>query len=263
VVRSRFDRRCIAASMLLHLAVLVGVFLFLPHAEPIPEQIVPVVELLKEKGAEGAQAGGEAAAKAAVAAPTPVPAAKPVPPKPRPKPVAKPKIAPVPVKPAEPVAVAEAPVPFPLPLPEPIVVAQASPVPVAATTGIPGAGIGAGVGQGSQGKGPGAYGDGQGPGDDYLNRLRRWLAKYKKYPPEAFKKKQEGSVMVAFTIARDGTVLAAEIERSSGFPLIDQATLDMLQRASPVPPVPAHYTGERLSIAIPVRFSIALLDKLF
>jgi protein TonB len=154
-------------------------------------------------------------------------------------------------------------------LPPPIVVPEpAAPppsVPVAATTGAASgaSGVGAGIGHGSQGSGAGAYGDGQGPGDDYLNRVRRWIAKYKKYPQEAFKRKQEGSVMVAFTIARDGTVLVAEIEKSSGFPLIDQATLDMLRRASPVPPVPSHYTGERLTVAIPVRFSIALLDKLF
>jgi protein TonB len=280
-VRRRFDARCIAASLLLHLAVLFGVLMFLPRAEPIPEnQVVPVVEVLKESGAEGAQAGGETAGaqEAAAAAPqeaTPTPVTKPMtPPKPKPKPVAKPKPAPthIPV----PTAIAEAPVaPLPPPpqLPEPIVVAQAPQVPVVASTGAPGGsasvgsaggnGAGAGMGQGSQGSGAGAYGDGRGPGDDYLNRVRRWLAKYKKYPPEALRQKQEGIVMVAFTLARDGTVLAVEVERSSGFPLIDQAVHDMLHRASPVPPVPGHYTGERLSIAIPVRFSLALLDKLF
>jgi protein TonB len=274
-VRRRIDARCIAASLLLHLAVLFGVLMYLPRAEPIPEKQVVSIELLKESGAEGAKAGGEAAgAEQASATPeeaTPAPVAKPTPPKPKPKPVAKPKAAPTPA-PVPPVAVAEAPIvplpppPMPTPLPEPVVIAQ--PYPTTPSGGASagaagGTGVGVGAGQGSQGAGAGAYGDGQGPGDDYLNRVRRWIAKHKKYPPEAFKRKQEGSVMVAFTIARDGRILGAEIERSSGFPLIDQATLDMLYRASPVPPVPPHYTGERLSIAIPVRFSIALLDKLF
>jgi protein TonB len=292
-VRRRLDGRCIAASLLLHLAGLLGVLMFIPRAAPIPEsQPVPVVELLKESGAEGARAGGaavggEAAGSQEAAAAQealveskpqeelrPTPAAKLTPP--RPKPVAKPKPVPTPT-PVEPLAVAEAPVAPPPPAtaspPEPIVAAQSPKVPVVASTGVSGgsagvgsaggAGAGADVGQGSQGRGAGAYGDGQGPGDDYLSRVRRWIAKYKKYPPEALRQKQEGTVMVAFTLARDGTVLAVEIERSSGFPLIDQAVHDMLHRASPVPPVPAHYTGERLSIAIPVRFSLALLDKLF
>jgi outer membrane biosynthesis protein TonB len=37
----------------------------------------------------------------------------------------------------------------------------------------------------------------------------------------------------------------------------------MMRRASPVPPVPANYTGERLAIAMPVRFTIGFFEKLF
>jgi protein TonB len=117
--------------------------------------------------------------------------------------------------------------------------------------------------RGASGTGAGVgVGDLEGPGDEYLERVRRWLAKHKKYPAEARKRKQEGSVVVEFVLARDGAVLDAQIERSSGFPLIDEAALDMLQRASPVPPVPPAYRGERLRIAIPVRFSLGFFERL-
>lgn len=120
-----------------------------------------------------------------------------------------------------------------------------------------------GIGSGTEGPGPGLVGTGRGPGDDYLQKLRRWLARHKRCQPDSLKRKEEGSVMVAFVLARDGTVLAAEIERSSGFPLIDQAVLDMLRNASPVPPVPAHYGGDRLSISMPVSFRLGFFEKLF
>jgi TonB family protein len=136
-----------------------------------------------------------------------------------------------------------------------------------AVGGTSGAGLGTasggGVGRGAQGTGVGSFGDGNGPGDDYLNRVRRWIAKYKQYPPEAKKRKQEGTVMVAFTLARDGTVLSVDIERSSGVPVIDQAVFDMMRRASPVPPVPPQYSGATLSIAMPIRYSIGFFDKMF
>jgi len=37
----------------------------------------------------------------------------------------------------------------------------------------------------------------------------------------------------------------------------------MLREASPVPPLPERYRAPRLAVALPVDFSIGLLDKLF
>jgi len=132
-------------------------------------------------------------------------------------------------------------------------------------TGTASAGPGGatGVGTGAAGAGRGALGNGKGPGDDYLDRLRRHLAKYKRYPPDAVKRKQEGTVMISFVLARDGTVLQAQIERSSGFPLLDQAALDMMHNASPVPPLPPSFTGDEAHLVIPAGFRIGLFDRLF
>ena len=137
------------------------------------------------------------------------------------------------------------------------------------TPGTPGAGSGpggtGGVGTGADGAGHGAIGDGplEGPGDDYLQRLKRWLNKYKHYPKDAIDKKQEGRLVVSFVILRDGTVLDPRIERSSGILSLDAAAIEMLHAASPVPPLPETYRGERATLDLPVGYSIGLLDKLF
>lgn len=135
--------------------------------------------------------------------------------------------------------------------------------------GAPGQGRGlggaAGLGTGAAGSGHGAIGDGpiDGPGDDYLERLRRWLNKYKHYPEEAQKQKQRGQLVVSFTILRDGTVKVPRIERSSGFPLLDEAALQMLRNASPVPPLPEKFRAPNVAVDLPVEFSIGLFDRIF
>ena len=110
---------------------------------------------------------------------------------------------------------------------------------------------------------PSGAGSREGPGDEYLEELRRWLARHKHYPQEAIDKNEEGQVVVGFTLKRDGTVLQAWIEKSSGVPILDRAALAMLHDASPVPPVPARYQGAELKLAMPIDYSIGFFDKLF
>ena len=240
-------------------------------------------------------ASADATAEQAVPAATP-PTAEATPPSsetaavptPAPAPVAAPVPLPVPVVRPEP-KIAEAPPPRPQHKPAPLHthVASATPAPAAppvavraqtaasaadaaaASAAAPGSGNGAGSavgqGQGTEGMGHGVFGDGalDGPGDEYLEKLRRWLAKYKQYPQAAIDKKEEGKVIVGFTLKRDGTVLTAWIERSSGTPLLDDAALAMMRRASPVPPVPDRYKGSELKLAMPVDYSIGFFERLF
>jgi protein TonB len=162
-------------------------------------------------------------------------------------------------------APAATPAPNPAPAP-PQLAAVPAPAP---RSGEPGVGSGpggtSGVGAGNAGAGHGAIGSGpiEGPGDDYLDRLRRWLNRYKHYPEAAQKAKQQGHLIVSFIILRDGTVIDPRIEQSSGFPLLDEAALKMLHDASPVPPLPDRYRAVRLGVDLPVDFSLGLLHRLF
>lgn len=188
-------------------------------------------------------------------APQPVPPHKPAPPRPKPP---TPTVATVP--------------------PSPPTVAQAQPTPqqqaaqapatgsqtASAAANSDAQGVG-GRGRGNEGPGLAAVGNGarNGPGDDYLDAVRRWVNGFRKYPDEAVKQKQEGTVGLGFKFARDGTVLDAWIEKSSGYPLLDQAALAMIRAASPIPKVPDQYKGDTLTLVMPENFRIGLFDRLF
>jgi len=82
------------------------------------------------------------------------------------------------------------------------------------------------------------------------------LERFKRYPAEARARGMQGTVQVAFTIDREGHLLTSRIMRSSGYPALDQETLDVLARAQPMPRPPDRVPDAQLSFAIPVRFNI-------
>ena len=51
-------------------------------------------------------------------------------------------------------------------------------------------------------------------------------------------------------------MLAYRLVKSSGFPALDEETLAMIQRASPVPAPPAGMISGRGEVVIPVEFSL-------
>lgn len=253
-------------------------------------------------GQDDAPSGGSAAAAEAAATPSavlqpapappetaPVKLAPPVkltgPPKPRPQPQPRPAPSVARVTPAPPASApalappppTPIPMPSPAPTPAPATAASAEPGPQAApaqaTASAGGGAAGGGAsadsasgvqsGAGAGAGGPGASVAGAGSADDYLDRVRRWITRYRQYPDDAVHRKQQGTVLVAFTILRDGSVLDPVIEHSSGFPLLDQAVLEALRTASPVPPLPPSIQGERGRVAIPFNFSLGFFQRLF
>ncbi|AWH54615.1 energy transducer TonB [Stenotrophomonas sp. ESTM1D_MKCIP4_1] len=80
------------------------------------------------------------------------------------------------------------------------------------------------------------------------------LQQHRRYPRQSERLRQQGVAYVRFAVFRDGRVSAARIERSSGFALLDQETLDTVQRASPVPAPPAEVAGDPVEVMVPVAF---------
>ena len=70
------------------------------------------------------------------------------------------------------------------------------------------------------------------------------------------KKQQQGTVVLAFSIDRSGTVITSRVQESSGYPLLDQAALDMLARANPLPAMPDAMPRQRLRLAVPIEYSL-------
>ena len=86
--------------------------------------------------------------------------------------------------------------------------------------------------------------------------LMSHLGKHKRYPPQARKQKQTGTAMIEFTMSRDGTIQSARLVNSSGAQLLDEESLAMLKRASPLPTLPRDISASAVHVVLPVRYRL-------
>ncbi len=170
---------------------------------------------------------------------------------------AQPQEAPVPEEQAEeaeaetPPTAAEVPRPSPAPVPVPIVIAAgepAPPVPVSAAPAAPAASPPA-----APPKAQRPSGGSEGP-DTWHARVLGRLNAVKTYPASARARRQQGTVLVRFTVDRRGQVLGAALEKGCGFALLDREALALPRRTSPLPPPPDDVPGERIELVVPVEF---------
>jgi protein TonB len=84
-------------------------------------------------------------------------------------------------------------------------------------------------------------------------QLLAHLEKHRRYPAAARPRREQGVAFVTFRMNRAGTLLSAEITRSSGSALLDRAALETIRRAQPLPAIPADKADE-LQLFVPVEF---------
>lgn len=159
----------------------------------------------------------------------------PLPPKPAPKP--KPVVAkspPAVPKPPQAVIPAAQPVSEPVPqaAPSPVVARDPAPVVAAAPPAPPA------------------------PDSDYISKLSSWLARHKPDAGRTMRGQRQGEVLVEFTLRRDGSVLGKRLVQSSGNETLDKAALEMIDRANPMPAMPASFAAETWTLVIPVNFQL-------
>lgn len=88
------------------------------------------------------------------------------------------------------------------------------------------------------GRGGAAATDGVAEVASWRARVLAHLARHKTYPDWARDQGVEGRASVAFTLDRSGQVTSVSLAGSSGSTILDQATLAMVRRATPFPPMP-------------------------
>jgi periplasmic protein TonB len=86
--------------------------------------------------------------------------------------------------------------------------------------------------------------------------LLHHIARFQTYPAAARRDHTEGTVLIRFSIRRDGTIATMQVKTSSGTSLLDQAALETLRRAQPLPHIPSELPDE-LSILLPIAFDLS------
>jgi protein TonB len=86
--------------------------------------------------------------------------------------------------------------------------------------------------------------------------LRLQLERNKRYPSSARQQRQQGTSTVQFSIDRQGRVIAARLIASSGVRILDEEAVNVLSRASPLPPPPDDLGGAILELELPIQFKI-------
>ncbi len=91
----------------------------------------------------------------------------------------------------------------------------------------------------------------------YTQEVSAWIQQHKYYPASAAGR--EGRAVVRMRIDRAGNVRYYAIEQSAGLVALDEAALDMIRRANPVPAVPVDYpAGSLVEFLIPITFKAPL-----
>ncbi|MEQ9044018.1 MAG: energy transducer TonB, partial [Sneathiellaceae bacterium] len=90
----------------------------------------------------------------------------------------------------------------------------------------------------------------------YFGRIRAILERNRRYPPQAQAMRQQGVVVLAFALDREGRLLDWRILQTSGHRLLDAEAVDLLRRVAPLPPFPAGIGGDRLDLEVPIRFDL-------
>lgn len=145
----------------------------------------------------------------------------------------------LPIQPRLQVAAVTAVEPLPAPPPRPAVAAETPPAPETTAPPSRPAPAAASTAAASQ---------------TWQGRLLAHLERHKRYPAEARARRLQGVAYVRFTMDRQGRVLSAALERSSGHAALDREALALLERAQPLPAPPAETPGERITLTVPVEF---------
>lgn len=86
--------------------------------------------------------------------------------------------------------------------------------------------------------------------------LLKRLQEFKSYPMQARSRNEQGVVLLAFSIDRNGHVVSRHIVHGSGYADLDAEVLALVERAQPMPAFPPSMTEAQLDLTVPIRFSL-------
>lgn len=91
---------------------------------------------------------------------------------------------------------------------------------------------------------------------EYLALIRARLAQLHRYPKLARRRSQQGTAALRFVVNRQGQIVSNEVVTSSGHRLLDAEALKLIERASPLPPLPDEVRRSTLEVNMPVAYRL-------
>ena len=90
----------------------------------------------------------------------------------------------------------------------------------------------------------------------YLEGVNKAIIRNWSYPDKAKQNKEEGRVVLIFTILQDGSLGDIRIQHSSGFTSLDKAAIGTIVSAIPFEPIPKQIGLERLEITFTFQYKL-------
>jgi protein TonB len=91
---------------------------------------------------------------------------------------------------------------------------------------------------------------------NYQDMVASLLARAKRYPERALRRRMTGDATIRIEIAADGSLSEFNIIRSTDSPILDEELKAMVDRASPFPPFPPDLQKRTLALVVPVTFKL-------
>ena len=92
--------------------------------------------------------------------------------------------------------------------------------------------------------------------NNYSNLLRAHIAKHKKYPRIAQRRKMQGEVIIAIQIGGDGSLISKNIQRSSGHSVLDKEGMNMMEKSKLFPVPPDTLKNSVTNVVVPIAFNL-------
>ncbi len=90
----------------------------------------------------------------------------------------------------------------------------------------------------------------------YEQQLFAWLNRQKKYPLVARRRGLQGTTVMRIKVDRNGRVLFSALEAKSGYSILNDEALAMVNRADPFPPIPENHAGSSFEFTARVEFAL-------
>lgn len=90
----------------------------------------------------------------------------------------------------------------------------------------------------------------------YRQRLSELFARHQEYPRIAALRGWEGEVRLRLKVARKGNLLAVHLDHSSGFAILDQHALAMLESLAGLPALPDALDSQEIQVVVPINYKL-------